>query len=102
MTQIGADGFLIVHLRKSAKSADKVPSLATLAKRLYSGFCLTKNRQKTVFLASLGQAHGFGAPQNHGKHNIWCLLQGQFHKILHFNCLRIMDLGVVKWGCFLI
>jgi len=73
MTQIGADGYLIVHLRKSA---NKVPSLATLAKRLYSGFCLTKNRQKTGFFASLGQALGFGAPQNHGKHNIWCFLQG--------------------------
>jgi hypothetical protein len=74
MRQIGSDGFLIVHLRKSAKYADKVPSSATLAKRLYSGFCLRKNRQKKGFLASLGQAHGFGAPQNHGKHNIWCFL----------------------------
>jgi hypothetical protein len=65
MTQIGVDGFWIFNISKSTKSADKVPTVATFAKQLYSGFSLMGNRQKTGFFPSLGQALGFVESQNH-------------------------------------
>ena len=70
--------------------------MATFAKQLYSGFSLMENPQKTGFSPSIGQALGFVESQNLGKHNILCFLQECSHNILHYNCLRIMDLGVVK------
>jgi len=50
-----------------------------------------------VFKA-LGQA----GDKNGLLHNILCSMVGFNHNILHFKCFRIMDLGVVKYGCFLI
>ncbi|HCV98788.1 MAG TPA: hypothetical protein DGJ56_05775 [Verrucomicrobiales bacterium] len=36
------------------------------------------------------------------QHNMLWSMAGFNHNILHFKCFRIMDLRVVKYGCFLI
>ena len=54
------------------------------------------------FLWSLGHALGQAQLGNVLKHNILCFSSVYDHNILHFKCFRIMDLGVVKMGCFLI